>query len=63
LDAELESIAALPDPTDEDVARTEEILAERATLKDQAIAAQERTQRIAEAHATAKAEGRTINGG
>jgi HK97 family phage major capsid protein len=63
LDAELESIAALPDPTDEDVARTEEILGERATLKTQAIAAQERTQRIAEAHATAKAEGRTIAGG
>jgi HK97 family phage major capsid protein len=62
LDAELEGIAALTDPTDDDVARTEQILAERAELKDKAIAAAERTQRIAEAHATARAEGRTVNG-
>jgi HK97 family phage major capsid protein len=62
LDSELEGIAALTDPTDDDVARTETILAERADLKTKAIAAAERTQRIAEAHATAKAEGRTIAG-
>jgi hypothetical protein len=62
LDSELEGIAALTDPTDDDVARTEQILAERAELKTKAIAAAERTQRIAEAHATAKAEGRTIAG-
>lgn len=63
LDSELEGIAALPDPTDDDVARTEAILAERAELRQKAIAAAERVQRIAEAHATAKAEGRTISGG
>lgn len=62
LDSELEGIAALTDPTDDDVARTEAILAERADLKAKGIAAQERTQRIAEAHATARAEGRTIAG-
>jgi HK97 family phage major capsid protein len=62
LDAELEGIAALTDPTDDDVARTEAILAERADLKDKGIRAQERTQRIAEAHATAKAEGRSLSG-
>jgi HK97 family phage major capsid protein len=62
LDSELEGIAALTDPTDDDVARTEAILAERADLKTKGIAAAERTQRIAEAHATAKAEGRSIKG-
>jgi HK97 family phage major capsid protein len=62
LDAELEAIAAFPDPTDEDVARTEAILAERDELRTQAVAAQERTQRIAEAHAKAKAEGREVRG-
>ncbi|HEY3485458.1 MAG TPA: phage major capsid protein [Ilumatobacteraceae bacterium] len=62
LDAELEGIAGLTDPTDDDVARTEAILAERAELKTKALAAAERTQRIAEAHAAAKAEGRTISG-
>jgi HK97 family phage major capsid protein len=62
LDSELEGIAALTDPTDDDVARTEAILAERADLKSKGIAAQERTQRIAEAHATARAEGRTVSG-
>ena len=45
LDAELEGIAALADPTDDDVARTEAILTERDELRKQAIAAQERTQR------------------
>jgi HK97 family phage major capsid protein len=63
LDAELEGIAALADPTDEDVARTEAILTERNELREKAIQAQERTQRIAEAHATARAEGRTVPGG
>jgi HK97 family phage major capsid protein len=62
LDSELEGIAALTDPTDDDVARTEAILAERAELRTQSIHAQERMQRIAEAHATAKAEGRTVAG-
>jgi HK97 family phage major capsid protein len=62
LDAELEGIASLTDPEDSDVARTEEILAERAELKNKAIAAQERIQRISEAHATARAEGRTVAG-
>jgi HK97 family phage major capsid protein len=62
LDSELEGIAALTDPTDDDVARTEAILAERADLKTKGIAAAERTQRIAEAHASAKAEGRSIKG-
>lgn len=62
LDAELEGIAALTDPTDDDVARTEEILAERSSLKDNLLHAQERAQRIAEAHATARSEGRSIAG-
>ena len=62
LDAELEGIAALADPTDDDVARTEAILAERDELRTKAVQAAERTQRIAEAHAKAKAEGRTTSG-
>lgn len=62
LDAELEGIASLTDPTDDDVARTEAILAERDDLRQKGIAAQERTQRIAAAHAQAKAEGRSIKG-
>jgi HK97 family phage major capsid protein len=62
LDAELEGIAALTDPTDDDVARTETILAERDELRQKGVAAAERTQRIAAAHAQAKAEGRTIAG-
>jgi HK97 family phage major capsid protein len=62
LDAELEGIAALTDPTDDDVARTEQILAERDELRQKGVAAAERTQRIAEAHARAKAEGRTVSG-
>jgi hypothetical protein len=62
LDAELEGLAALTDPTDDDVARTEQILAERDELRQKGVAAAERTQRIAEAHARAKAEGRTVSG-
>jgi HK97 family phage major capsid protein len=62
LDAELEGIAGLTDPTDDDVARTEAILHERDELRSKAIQAAERTQRVAEAHAKAKAEGRTISG-
>lgn len=62
LDAELEGIAALTDPSDDDVARTEAILTERDELRQKAVAAAERTQRIAEAHAKARAEGRTVSG-
>lgn len=60
--AELEALATLPDPTDEDLARSEELLAENERLGQERIAANERIQRIAEAHARAKAEGRDNTG-
>lgn len=63
IDAELESLAALTDPTDDDVARTEELLAEREQRVAERLAAVERTERIAEAYAKAKSEGRAFNGG
>jgi HK97 family phage major capsid protein len=62
LDIELEGIAALTDPTDQDVARTEAIVAERAVLIEEHAAAVARQARIAEAHQAAKAEGRAIAG-
>ena len=56
--AELEALAGLTDPTAEDMARAEELLAENEQLRKDKITAGERIQAIAEAHARAKAEGR-----
>lgn len=60
--AELEVLATLTDPTDDDTARSEALLAEGEDLKRERIAAGERVQRIAEAHARAKAENREVAG-
>ncbi len=61
--AELEVLAGLTDPTAEDTARSEALLAENEQLRQDKIAAGERIQKIAEAHARAKAEGSAVAGG
>jgi len=60
--AELEVLASLADPTDEDLARAQELLEENGQLRQDKIAAGERIQKITEAHALAKAEGRDTAG-
>jgi HK97 family phage major capsid protein len=62
IDAELEALAALPDTTDEQAARAEELVTEREERTAERIAAQERQQRIQDAYAKVKAEGREIPG-
>jgi HK97 family phage major capsid protein len=62
IDAELEGLAALTDPTEEDAARSEELVNEGDSLRQKRIEAMERQQRIAEARAKAKEEGREIKG-
>jgi HK97 family phage major capsid protein len=60
--AELEVLASLADPTDEDNARSQELLAETEKLQKDKIEAGKRIQEIAEAHARAKAAGRDTAG-
>ena len=62
IDAELEALAALTDPTDEDAGRSEALLKEAEERRQERIEARARQERIAEAHAKAKAEGREISG-
>ena len=62
IDAELELLAALPDPTADDVARSEELISEAEERRAARIAANERSQRIAAAHATAKVQNRDFGG-
>lgn len=62
IDAELEALAALTDPTPEDAARAEALVIESEERRAQRVEAQERAQRIADAHAKAKAEGREVAG-
>ena len=62
IDAELELLAALPDPTADDVARSEELISEAEERRAARIAANERSQRIAAAHATAKEQNRDFGG-
>jgi HK97 family phage major capsid protein len=58
IDAELEALAALTDPTNEDAARAEALTIEATERRSERIEAQERSARIVEAHAKAKAENR-----
>lgn len=62
IDAELETLATLTDPTDDDTARSEALLTEATELRTARIQAAERVQRIADAHAKAREEGREIKG-
>jgi HK97 family phage major capsid protein len=62
IDAELEALASLTDPTEEDAARSEQLVLEGEELRSKRIEAHERAQRIAAAAATAKAEGREVKG-
>jgi HK97 family phage major capsid protein len=62
IDAELEALAALTDPTNEDAARAEALILEAEERRKERIEATERAARIADAHAKAKAENRDIAG-
>lgn len=62
IDAELEALAALTDPTDEDAARAEALNIEADERRTQRIEAKARQERIAEAQARAKAENREVAG-
>jgi predicted phage gp36 major capsid-like protein len=62
IDAELEALAALTDPTNEDAARAEALTIEATERRAERIEAQERSARIVEAHAKAKAENRDTAG-
>lgn len=62
IDAELESLATLTDPTDEDAARAEALILEAEERRKERIEAQARAERIREAYAKAKAENREIPG-
>jgi HK97 family phage major capsid protein len=62
IDADLEVLAALVDPTDEDVARTDALVLEAEELRQARKDSEARVARITEAHAKAKAEHREIPG-
>lgn len=62
IDAELESLASLTDPTAEDVARSEALILEAEQRRAERIEASERMQRIAAAHATAREHSRDTAG-
>lgn len=62
IDAELEALAALTDPTDEDAARAEALVIEAEERRQERTEQIERANRIAEAAKTAKEEGREIAG-
>ena len=62
IDAELEALAALTDPTDEDAARAEALVIEADERRQERLEAVQRAERIAEAAKVAKVEGREIAG-
>jgi HK97 family phage major capsid protein len=62
IDAELEALASLTDPSNEDTARAEALVNEAEERRAERIQAQERAQRIADAHTKAKAENREVAG-
>jgi HK97 family phage major capsid protein len=62
IDADLEVLESLTDPTDEDAARAEALTVEADELRQARIEAKERQERIAAARATAKTENREIPG-
>jgi HK97 family phage major capsid protein len=62
IDAELEALAALTDPTDEDAARAEALVTEAEEWRKERAEAHERGERIARAATVAKQEGREIAG-
>lgn len=62
IDAELESLAELTDPTNDDAARSEALLAEAEELRSARIEARQRIERIADAHQKAREEGREVAG-
>jgi len=62
IDAELEALAGLTDPTDEDAGRSEALVLEATEMRKARIEAKERADRIAEAHASARAENRDTYG-
>jgi HK97 family phage major capsid protein len=62
IDSELEALAGLTDPSDEDAARSEALITEAEELRTARIEARQRVERIAEAHAKARAENRDIAG-
>lgn len=62
IDAELEALAALTDPTAEDVARSEALITEAEERRAERIQAKERMDRIAAAHAAAREQSRDTAG-
>jgi HK97 family phage major capsid protein len=62
IDAELEALAALTDPTDEDAARAEALVTEAEEFRRERAEQQQRAERISKAAAVAKTEGREIAG-
>jgi HK97 family phage major capsid protein len=62
INAELEVLASLTDVTEDDAARSEALLLEGEELKQSRIEAQERAERIRDAHAKAKAEDNVVRG-
>lgn len=62
IDAELEALAALTDPTADDVARSEALITEAEERRNERIQAKERMERIAAAHTTAREQNRDIGG-
>jgi HK97 family phage major capsid protein len=62
IDAELEALASLVDPTDEDAARAEALTIEAEERRNERKEALARAERITEAHNKAKTEGREIAG-
>ena len=62
IDAELEALAALTDPTADDVARSEALITEAEERRAERIQAKERMDRIAAAHTAAREQNRDIAG-
>jgi HK97 family phage major capsid protein len=62
IDAELEALAALTDPTDDDAARAEALVIEAEERRQERSEIMERGERISRAATVAKAEGREITG-
>lgn len=62
IDAELETLAGLADPTEDDAARSEALVAEADELRQARVDAIERRKRIEGAHERAKKEGREVKG-
>ncbi len=62
IDEELESLAALTDPTADDVARSEALTIEAEERRTERIQAKERMERIQAAHTSAREQGRDFAG-